>query len=122
MNGNGTFTLTHSKNSAGQTYTVSVEYYDGYTTVKTFTVEINQPSVTYSGNSVEFTSLDGLKIIRYAKGNYTTATEIKNAIKNKYVNSSGIVDGAVTISDLSGEYTFFVQYNDGSETFIHHTF
>lgn len=122
ISADGVFTVTNSKDADGMVYTVCVEYYDGYSTILNFTVETKKPVYTFTEDSATFTSLDDLYIIRYAKGNYTTANEVKKGLNNKYVKHAAVTDDTVIIENLVGEYTFLVQYNDGSVNIIHHTF
>ncbi len=94
-------------------YTISVEYYNGLSVVKTVTVEHKEPEMVQNGNSVTFGNLDDLYVIRYVKGEYATSYEIKRAEGANYRKPRDIVDGVITIDGLEeGIYTFCVQYND----------
>ncbi len=99
--------------------TITVEYNNGYVKVFHYDVVKKAPTVEQYDNAVTFGKLDGLKVIRYAVGEYATASEIKNAPGSKYRKPDAIVDGKITISDLIvGEtYTFCVQYDDESYYF-----
>ncbi len=99
------------------TVTVSVQYENGYTEFYEYNVQKKQSSMTLNGDGVTFTNLDGLVMIRYARGTYSTASEIKNAPDAKYVKSDAIVDGSISLKLDSGRYSFYVQYDDDSYNF-----
>lgn len=103
-------------------YTIAVQYYNGYTKLFHIKVEQKKPTVTEEGNTLIFGDLDGLYNIRYAKGNYNTASEIKKVQGSVVIRPEAINDGYIRISDLSdGEYTFCVQYKDESYYYYHTT-
>ena len=67
------------------------------------------------GSTVTFGSLDGLYNIRYAKGEYSTAAQIKAASGSKALKASAIDEnGNITVKLTEGTYTFCVQYDDES--------
>jgi len=88
--------------------------------VETLTIEVSFDFqvtalfVALEGSTVTFTSLDDLKVIRYAKGEYTTSNQIKNAEGSRVIKSDAISDGFITVTLEGGTYTFCVQYNDES--------
>ncbi len=96
--------------------TVAVCYNDGYTEFYYYNVEKKVPTMTQEGKTVTFGDLDGLYNIRYAKGEYETASQIKAAPGSKVLKSSGIDgNGNITVTlPEAGMYTFCVQYNDES--------
>ncbi|MBQ3183886.1 MAG: hypothetical protein IJB57_09490 [Clostridia bacterium] len=96
--------------------TIIVEYNNGYVKVFHYDVVKKAPTVEQNENSVTFGNLDGLVMIRYAVGEYSTSNEIKKAPGSKVIKPDAIVDGKITVSDLTiGEtYTFSVQYDDES--------
>ncbi|MBR4881477.1 MAG: hypothetical protein IKU19_06050, partial [Clostridia bacterium] len=95
--------------------TVAVQYNDGYTAFYTYEVQKKTPDFKQEGNTVTIGNIDGLYIVRYAMGEYTTSSQIKAAAGSKAVKASAAVDGVITIKNLkSGTYTFCVQYNDES--------
>ncbi len=101
-------------------YTVVVEYTTGLCVVEQVAIEHKEPTFEQNGSSVTFGDLDGLYIIRYAPGEYTTSAEIKRAEGSKFVRPAAIVDGKITIDGLdAGTYTFCVQYTD--ESFNYYT-
>ncbi|MBR5516275.1 MAG: hypothetical protein IKU52_08745, partial [Clostridia bacterium] len=55
-----------------------------------------------------------LKVIRYAKGEYKTSNEIKNAPGSISVSGKTMTADTYTVTLASGTYTFCVQYNDES--------
>lgn len=96
--------------------TVIVEYNNGYVSVHHYNVTFKKPSVSDNGPSISFGDLDGLVIIRYAEGTYTTSAQIKNASGSKYIKPAEAEDGVITVYDLTPGrvYTFCVQYDDES--------
>ncbi|MBE6574160.1 MAG: hypothetical protein E7652_07190 [Ruminococcaceae bacterium] len=95
--------------------TIAVCYENGY--MKIFVVDIEQkvPTFTQNGNIVTFGNLDDLKVIRYAKGEYTTSAQIKAAPGSVAINGKNVTTEFVTVELKSaGTYTFCVQYNDES--------
>ncbi len=92
--------------------TVAVEYNNGYIKVFHCDVVKKTPTLTRNGNSITFGNLEGLVMIRYAKGEYASSAEIK-AAGGKVIKPDG--GSTVTVSDLEkGRYTFSVQYDDQS--------
>ena len=95
--------------------TIIVEYDTGYKHVEHVTITPKQSTMTQDGDTVVFGNLDGLVMIRYAKGTYASSTEIKAAAGSVALKEDAIVNGEITVSDLaSGTYTFCVQYDDES--------
>ena len=96
--------------------TVAVQYNDGYTKIYTYTVEQKVPTMTQEGNTVTFGDLDGLYNIRYAKGEWKTASEIKKAPGAQALKASAIDENGNIVITLptAGTYTFCVQYDDES--------
>jgi len=97
------------------TATIAVCYENGY--MKIFVVEIQQkvPTFTQNDNVVTFGNLDDLKVVRYAKGEYTTSSQIKAAPGSVALKPEKVVNGLLTVELKSaGTYTFCVQYNDES--------
>ncbi len=96
--------------------TVAVQYTNGFTDIKHFDLSQKVPVMVQQGNTVTFGNLDGLQVIRYAKGEYETSGEIKRAEGAEFVQSDGINEkGEIEITlDEKGVYTFCVQYNEGS--------
>ncbi len=94
--------------------TIIVEYNNGYVKVYHYDVHKKVPVVTQDDDSVTFTELDGLLNIRYAKGEYTDASQIKNAPGSIKIKPNEITDGSHTLTLDPGVYTFCVQYDDES--------
>ncbi|MBE6573930.1 MAG: hypothetical protein E7652_06010 [Ruminococcaceae bacterium] len=94
--------------------TVAVVYNNGYEVIYHYEVQQKIPTMLQSGNTVTFGDLDDLNLIRYAKGNYTTSNQIKNAEGSRVIKSDAISDGFITVTLEGGTYTFCVQYNDES--------
>lgn len=97
--------------------TVAVCYENGLNVFYNYEVTKKAPSFTQEGNTVTFGELDGLKVIRYAKGIYTTSGEIKRAQGSVGLTSSKIKDGMIKVTLKPGTYTFCVQYDDESQNF-----
>ena len=72
--------------------------------------------MTQEGNTVTFGNLDGLYNIRYAKGEWKTASEIKKAPGAQALKASAIDENGNIVVTLptAGTYTFCVQYDDES--------
>ncbi|MBE6686155.1 MAG: hypothetical protein E7591_02880 [Ruminococcaceae bacterium] len=101
------------------TATIAVCYENGY--MKIFVVEIQQkvPTFTQNDNVVTFGNLDDLKVVRYAKGEYTTSSQIKGAPGSVALKPEKVVNGLLTVELKSaGTYTFCVQYNDESYNYF----
>ena len=94
--------------------TIVVEYDNGYVKVFHYDVTKKSPTVEHERNNVTFGELDGLVMIRYAMGEYTTSSEIKKAAGSKVIKPEAVVDGKITVTLESGTYTFCVQYDDDS--------
>ncbi len=95
--------------------TVAVQYNDGYTAFYTYEVAKKTPDFKQDGNTVTIGNIDGLYVVRYAQGEYTTAGQIKNAEGSRALKATAAVDGVITINNLkTGKYTFCVQYADES--------
>lgn len=93
---------------------VVVQYNNGFTKAFQYNVYHKEPTVTQDDDLVSFSELDGLQVIRYAKGVYETSNEIKNAEGSQYIRPSAAVGGVITVELEPGTYTFCVQYNDDS--------
>ncbi|MBE6687060.1 MAG: hypothetical protein E7591_07490 [Ruminococcaceae bacterium] len=94
--------------------TVGVAYNNGYYEIYKYDVEKKVPVFTQNEDTVTFTELDGLKVLRYAKGEYTTSSEIKKAAGSVALKPSSIVNGEISLKLDPGTYTFCVQYDDES--------
>ncbi len=96
-------------------YTIAVEYTTGLCVVETVTIRHKEPTVQYTDTGVIFGELDGLNVIRYAKGEYSYSGDIKRAPGAKYKKPADIQNGVITVDGLEpGTYTFCVQYYDES--------
>ena len=94
--------------------TIIVEYNNGYIKVFHYNVQKKTPTVVQDNDKISFSELDGLVMIRYAQGEYTSSSEIKKAPDSKVLKSDAIENGAVTVTLAEGVYTFCVQYDDDS--------
>ena len=95
--------------------TIIVEYNNGYQKVFHYEVTKKTPTMERNGNTIIFGELDGLVMVRYAVGSYTTSSQIKNAAGSKALKPADLVNGYAVVSGLaSGTYTFCVQYDDES--------
>ncbi len=99
--------------------TLIVEYNNGYKHFYYYNVEQKVPTYILEGDTITFGNLDDLRIIRYAAGKYTTATNIKNAPDSQYLKADAINEnGEIVIDGLTaGRWSFMVQYNDDSTNF-----
>lgn len=94
--------------------TIVVEYNNGYVKVFHYDVQKKSPTVEQNGNIVSLDNLDGLYVIRYAEGEYTSPKQIKSAPGNRVIKSEDLLDGNITVTLNPGIYTFYVQYDDES--------
>ncbi len=99
--------------------TIIVEYNNGYVKVHHYDVQKKVPTVENTDTGVKFGNLDGLVLIRYAKGEYTTAADIKYAEGCVVLKPKNIVDGYINVAGLTPgmTYSFYAQYDDDSYTF-----
>jgi len=99
--------------------TIVVEYNNGYVEIFHYNVQHKQVSCTQAGSSVIFRNLDGLVLIRYAKGEYTTSSQIKKAVGSKVLKAADITGEYAIISGLAkGTYTFCAQFDDDSYNYF----
>jgi len=95
--------------------TIAVCYENGYTVIYKATIQQKVPTFVQDGNKVTIGDIDDLKVIRYAKGEYTTSSQIKSAPGSVAINGKNVTTDTVTVTLKSaGRYTFCVQYNDES--------
>ncbi len=95
--------------------TLIVEYNNGYKHFCYLNIEPKTASMIQSKNTVMFDDLDGFVMIRYAKGVYTTSSQIKAAAGSKVLKPAELIGGYAIISGLEkGTYTFCVQFDDES--------
>ncbi|MBQ9920603.1 MAG: InlB B-repeat-containing protein, partial [Clostridia bacterium] len=112
LNGVDEYTIQYREHGRA---TIAVCYENGY--MKIFVVDIQQkvPTMVQNDNVVTFGNLDDLKVVRYAKGEYTTSNQIKNAAGSVALTAKKVVNGLLSVELKSaGTYTFCVQYNDES--------
>ncbi|MBR5516140.1 MAG: hypothetical protein IKU52_08060 [Clostridia bacterium] len=105
------YTIQYRENG---TVTVAVCYENGYTVI--YKTEITQkvPVFVQEGNTVKIGNLDDLKVIRYAKGEYSSSAQIKAAPGSVAINGKNVTTDEITLTLSEGTYTFCVQYNDES--------
>ena len=95
--------------------TVAVCYENGYSVFYTYEVVQKVPTFVQEGNVFTIGNLDDLKVVRYAKGEYTTSTQIKNATGSVAMTEKHISNGVIKVRiQGTGTYTFCVQYKDDS--------
>ena len=99
-------------------YTVLVRYNDG--TSKYYVVECNRGDVatcTQDGNTITFTNLDNLVVLRYISGEYTSSSDMKKA-GCKNIQPNRVVDGTWSVVlNRAGIYTFMTQFVDGNQVY-----
>ena len=115
IKGKDPYTIQYREEGA---VTIIVEYNNGYQKAYHYEVKQKEPYVFLEGTTMTLGQLDGLVVVRYAEGYYTSSNQVKNAPGSQYVRPSAAVDGFITIEGLKygTGYTFVIQYND--ETFI----
>lgn len=95
--------------------TVAVCYENGYSVFYTYEVVQKVPTLTQDGNIITLGDLDDLKVVRYAKGEYATSSEIKAASGSVAMTEKHVVNGVMKIRiQTAGTYTLCVQYKDES--------
>ncbi len=114
INGVDEYTVQYRENGP---ISISVSYHNGYTVVKSFDIARYTPSFTQDKSTVRFGDLEGLQVLRYAKGEYTTSRDIKYAAGSVALTYANVVDGYITVELERGTYTFCVQYEDESYNF-----
>ncbi len=106
--------------------TVSVQYVNGYTEYYTYNVTKKVPTVEvdYENRTVTFGDLDGMYIVRYAAGKYSTSNNIKKAPNSKYAKADSMNENGQIVIALpdAGMYSFCVQYDDESYNYYRYTF
>lgn len=116
LKGKSEFTIQYRENGM---VTVAIVYDNGYEVIYHYDVQQKVPTMLQSGNTVTFGDLEGLNLIRYAKGTYTTSNQIKYAEGSKVLKSDAMINGFITVTLEKGTYTFCVQYLD--ESFNYYT-
>lgn len=95
--------------------TVAVCYENGYSVFYKFEIVQKVPTFEQNGNIITIGDLDDLKVVRYAKGEYETSSQIKNASGSVAMTPAHITNGIIKVRILAaGTYTFCVQYKDDS--------
>ncbi|MBE6573334.1 MAG: hypothetical protein E7652_02955 [Ruminococcaceae bacterium] len=111
----GTWNYMVSENG---TYTVLVRYNDGSS--KYYVVECNRGDVatcTKEGNTITFSNLDNLLVLRYISGEYTSSSAMKKAGCSN-IQPNKVVDGKWSVTlNRKGVYTFMTQFIDGNQVF-----
>lgn len=100
--------------------TVGVVYNNGYEELYKYDVAKRVPTVIRNDQTVTFGELEHLQNIRYAKGLYSTSSEIKNAEGSVTIKKTDVVNNEVSITLDYGTYSFCVQYDD--ESYNYYTF
>lgn len=113
----GNLVLRMSASEEGTAYTVAIVYDNLYQEIHNITLVKKMPSYTVSGSSITFTGLEGLYVLRYAPGRHTTGSGIKNAPGSLFRKAAHVTDGEITLTGLSGRYSFMVQYYEESQNF-----
>ena len=114
----GTFTYALTK---GGEYTVAIRTLDGELIIKHVTIDTGlNVEATVAGKVVSISGLskDDITVIRYAKGEYTSGSAIKNAPGVQFVRGRELVESIYSVELASGTYTFMVQYNNGIQLFV----
>jgi len=97
------------------TVSVAVVYANGYEVIYKYKVTKKSPEYKIEGELITFYNIEDFKVIRYAEGVYSTASEIKNAQGCIGVSGKNYQYDSYTIRLKRGvTYTFCVQYNDES--------
>ncbi|MBQ4562780.1 MAG: hypothetical protein IJA55_10680 [Clostridia bacterium] len=94
--------------------TLIVEYNNGYKHFFYYNVVKKTPTFELNEKTVTFGNLSGMTVLRYAPGEYSTSSEIKNAPGSQYIRGSAVENNTVSLTLENGTYSFVVQYNDDS--------
>ncbi len=94
--------------------TVIVEYNNGYYEIYHYNITKKVPAFELKEKTVTFGNLNGMTVLRYAPGEYSTASEIKKAPGSQYIRGSAVENYTVSITLENGSYSFCVQYDDES--------
>lgn len=114
-NEDGKFVLRKNADEDGTSYTAAIVYDNLYQEIHRFTLRKKIPAYIVNGNSITFSNLDGLYIVRYVSGNYSTCEKIKTAPGNLFIKNHE--NDSITLNNLYGNYTFMVQYYEESQSF-----
>jgi len=94
---------------------IVITYNDGTRDFYKYEVIKSEPTVTRDGgNSITFSNLSDLKVLRYVKGEYETSYDIKRAKGSVAISGKNITSDTYTVTLDRETYTFCVQYNDES--------
>ncbi|MBQ4561854.1 MAG: InlB B-repeat-containing protein [Clostridia bacterium] len=115
IKGASEYTIQYRENG---TASVIVFYNNGYVKVYQFEVKKTLPDFNHEKDTVRIGELDNLQVVRYASGEYTSASELKRAPDCISFTKHDVTNGFITVSGLKpGTYTFLVQYKDESYNF-----
>ena len=94
---------------------IVITYNDGTRDFHKYDVIKNSPTVTRDGgNSITFSDLSDLKVLRYVKGEYESSYDIKRATGSVAISGKTLTSDTYTVELERETYTFCVQYNDES--------
>ena len=94
---------------------IVITYNDGTRDFHKYDVIKSEPVVTRDGgNSITFSNLSDLKVLRYVKGEYDISYDIKRASGSVAVSGKTLDSDTYTVELEREIYTFCVQYNDES--------
>ncbi|MDD6265415.1 MAG: sialidase family protein [Clostridia bacterium] len=112
-----TFTIRFPKEGV---ITCVVEYRTGYKKFVQYDVKKKVPGVLTRGVDVYLSELDGVYIVRYAKGEYQSGAEVKNASGSRFIRPAQVDNGKCKIENLEdgATYTIYVEYADSSKNII----
>ena len=100
---------------------IVITYNDGTRDFYKYDVIKSEPVVTCDGgNSITFSGLSDLKVLRYVKGEYDSSYDIKRASGSVTISGKTLNSDTYTVTLEPGTYTFCVQYND--ESYNYYTF
>ncbi|MBE6687256.1 MAG: hypothetical protein E7591_08555 [Ruminococcaceae bacterium] len=106
-------------------YSICIRYDNGEVEILHITLKVNEPTFELKADSLTVGNLDGIKVIRVAKGSFDTVSAIKAADGNIAYSGKTVLKGLSEYTlDFaeSGTYTVAVVYNNGYTVLQTYTF
>ncbi|MBR5515138.1 MAG: hypothetical protein IKU52_02905 [Clostridia bacterium] len=108
-------TYTYTLYDVG-TYSICIRYDSGEVEILYITLKVNEPTFEVKNNSLTVGGLNGVKVVRVAKGEYDSVSAIKAADGNIAYSGKTVLKGLSEYTlDFTeeGTYTVAVVYNNG---------
>lgn len=114
LKGTSVYTVQYRREGRVSVY---VRYKDGHSFIYKFDITKKIPKFISAGNTVSISNITDFLVIRYAKGEYTTSSELKGAPDCVNISYKQFGKECFTTELDDGVYTFCVQYKDESYNF-----